>query len=380
MFQYLSELPSQVPLYIVASLLVFTPIVFIHELGHFLVARWCGIKVDTFSIGFGKELFGFNDRRGTRWRISAVPLGGYVKFTGDENAASVPDQDALDAIPEEDREGLFYFAALWKRVSVVLAGPIANFILAIAIIATLLGTVGRTELAPIVMDVIENMPAEKAGIKAGDRIVSINGREMETFTDIRRVVTLSTGNQLEIVVERDGEMVALIAVPERQETPDGLGGTQRTGMLGITGGGPGSEFIRREFSPGEAVIEAVEETGAIIEGTLKYIGRIFVGRESADQLSGPIGIVQMSKDVAERGGGLSLAQLAAILSVSIGLLNLFPIPMLDGGHLVFYAYEAIARRPLNAKTQEIAFRFGFAVIIILFMFVTFNDIVKQTGT
>ncbi len=380
MFQYLSELQSHVPLYIVASLLVFTPIVFIHELGHFLVARWCGIKVDTFSIGFGKELIGFNDRHGTRWRVSAIPLGGYVKFTGDENAASVPDQETLDAIPEKEREGLFHFAALWKRVCVVIAGPVANFILAIAIIATLLATLGRTELAPVVMGVIEGMPAESAGIEVGDRIVSINGRQIEKFNDIRRVVTLSTGTQLNIVIERGGETISLVAVPERKETPDGLGGTQRTGMLGITGGGEGSEQIRREFTPWEAVVEGVKETGAIIEGTLKYIGRIFVGRESVDQLSGPVGIVQMSKDVAERGGGLSLAQLAAILSVSIGLLNLFPIPMLDGGHLMFYAYEAIARRPLNAKTQEIAFRFGFAVIILLFMFVTFNDIVKQMAS
>ena len=380
MFQYLSELPSQVPLYIVAALLVFTPIVFIHELGHFLVARWCGISVDTFSIGFGKELFGFNDRRGTRWRLSAVPLGGYVKFTGDENAASVPDQETLDSIPEQDREGLFYFSPLWKRSAVVLAGPIANFILAIAIIASLLAVVGRPELAPVVMEVQENSPAERAGIQGGDRILSINGRQMDTFTDIRRVVTLATGDQLDIVVDRNGERVSLIAIPERRETPDGLGGTQRTGMLGITGGGPGSEYIFRNFGVGEAMLEAVEETGAIIEGTLKYIGRIFVGRESADQLSGPIGIIKISGDVADRGGGLSLAQLAAILSVSIGLLNLFPIPMLDGGHLIFYAYEAVARRPLAAKTQEIAFRFGFAVIILLFMFVTFNDIVKQTGT
>ncbi len=380
MFQFLSELPSHIPLYVVASLLVFTPIVFIHELGHFLVARWCGIKVDTFSIGFGRELFGFDDRRGTRWRLSAVPLGGYVKFTGDENAASVPDQETLDSIPEEEREGLFYFAPLWKRSSVVLAGPIANFILAIVIIATLLATVGRPELAPVVMEVQENSPAERAGIRDGDRILTINGRQMDTFTDIRRVVTLATGDELDIVVERNGEQLSLVAIPERRETPDGLGGTQRTGMLGIVGGGPGSEFIFREFGVGEAVVEAVEETGAIIEGTLKYIGRIFVGRESADQLSGPLGIIKISGDVADRGGGLSLAQLAAILSVSIGLLNLFPIPMLDGGHLVFYAYEAVARRPLGAKTQEIAFRFGFAIIILLFVFVTFNDIVKQTGT
>lgn len=380
MFESLAEILTSFPRYAVAALLVFTPIVFIHELGHFLVARWCGIKIDTFSIGFGRELFGFNDRHGTRWQFSAIPLGGYVKFSGDENAASVPDQATLDAIPEEERAGLFYFSALWKRVAVVAAGPIANFLLAIIIIASLFLTLGRPELAPKVTKVLPGLAAERAGIQPGDLIVNINGRDIETFTDVRRVVALSTGTELNIVVERNGEQVALVAVPTREETPDGLGGIQRTGMLGIQGGGPGSEYIFREFTVGEALVEAVEETGAIVEGTLVYIGRIFLGRESADQLSGPLGIAKMSGDVAEKGGGISLLNLAAILSVSIGLLNLFPIPMLDGGHLMFYAYEAVAGKPLDARAQDIGFRFGFAIVILLFLFVTFNDIVRFTGT
>jgi regulator of sigma E protease len=379
MMEYLPEFLTSFPRYIVAALLVFTPIVFIHELGHFLVARWCGIKIDTFSIGFGKELFGFDDRHGTHWQVSAVPLGGYVKFTGDDNAASVPDQAAIDAVPEEERVGLFYFAALWKRVAVVAAGPIANFLLAIAIIASLFLAFGRYELEPRVTEVLPDQPAEQAGIKKGDLILEINGRRIDTFTDVRRVVSLSTGNELAIVVERNGERVSLLAVPERRESPDGLGGVQRIGMLGIRGGGADAKYVLREYGPGEAVVEAVKETGAIIEGTLVYIGRIFVGRESADQLSGPLGIAKMSGDVVERGGGLSLLNLAAILSVSIGLLNLFPIPMLDGGHLMFYAYEAIAGRPLDAKAQDISFRFGFALVILLFLFVTFNDIVRFTG-
>jgi regulator of sigma E protease len=231
---------------------------------------------------------------------------------------------------------------------------------------------GRYELEPRVSSLSENMPAERAGLLVGDLILEIDGRTMETFTDIRRVVSLATGNELKILVDRDGERISFLATPERTETPDGLGGTQRIGMLGI--GGAGSNYVLREFGIAGAAREAVEETGAIIEGTLRYLGRIVAGRESADQLSGPAGIVKMSGDVAERGGGLSLVQLAAILSVSIGLLNLFPIPMLDGGHLMFYAYEAVAGRPLDAKTQEIAFRFGFALIIMLFLFVTYNDI------
>ncbi len=380
MFESISEILTSFPHYVLAALLVFTPIVFIHELGHFLVARWCGIRIDTFSIGFGRELFGFNDRHGTRWQISAIPLGGYVKFTGDENAASVPDQETLDAIPEEERAGLFYFSALWKRAAVVAAGPVANFLLAIVILASLFLTLGRPELEPRVNKVLPGMAAERAGIQPGDLIVEINGRKIETFTDVRRVVALSTGDQLNIIVDRNGERVALQAVPTREETPDGLGGTQRTGMLGIQGGGPGSKYVFREFTVGEALVEAVDETGSIIEGTLVYIGRIFTGRENADQLSGPIGIAKMSGDVAEKGGGISLLNLAAILSVSIGLLNLFPIPMLDGGHLMFYAYEAVAGRPLDARAQDISFRFGFAIVILLFLFVTFNDIVRLTGT
>ena len=380
MIEYISNLLTSIPYYFFAALLVFTPIVFIHELGHFLVARWCGIKIDTFSIGFGKELFGFNDKHGTRWQVSAIPLGGYVKFTGDENAASVPDQEAIDAVPVEEREGLFYFAALWKRVAVVAAGPIANFLLAIVIIASLFVTLGRPELAPRATQVLPNSAAERAGILPGDLIVEIDGRTIDTFTDVRRVVSLSTGNELNIVLDRSGERISVVATPERRETPDGLGGVQRVGMLGIMGGGEGAEYIFRTFGVGEALVEAVEETGAIVEGTLIYIGRIFIGRESADQLSGPIGIAKISGDVADRGGGLSLLNLAAVLSVSIGLLNLFPIPMLDGGHLMFYAYEAVAGRPLNARAQDIGFRFGFALVILLFLFVTFNDIVRLTGT
>lgn len=379
MIEFLTNSLTSLPYYFAAAFLVFTPIVFIHELGHFLVARWCGIRIDTFSIGFGKELFGFDDRHGTHWQVSAIPLGGYVKFTGDENAASVPDQAAIDAVPEGEREGLFYFSALWKRVAVVAAGPIANFILAIIIIASLFFTFGRPELAPRANEVLPGSAAEQAGMLPGDLILEIDGRTIETFTDVKRIVSLSTGNELHIVLDRNGERVSIVAVPQRKETPDGLGGVQKTGMLGITGGGPAGEYVFREFGVGEALVAAVEETGAIIEGTLTYIGRIFLGRESADQLSGPIGIGKMAGDVADRGGGLSLLNLAAILSVSIGLLNLFPIPMLDGGHLMFYAYEAVAGRPLNARAQDISFRFGFALVILLFLFVTFNDLVRLTG-
>jgi regulator of sigma E protease len=370
------------PAYILfGTLLVLTLVVFIHELGHFLVARWCGISVDIFSIGFGKELVGFDDRRGTRWRLSAIPLGGYVKFTGDENASSMPDAAALEAIPEERRAGLFHFAPLWKRAAIVAAGPIANFLLAISIFAVLFSTLGRPVTLPVVDSVVPDSPAEAAGIQPGDRIVAIDRSQIQSFSDIQRIVTLSSGDKLRIMVERGGERVELIATPERRERPDGFGGTQRIGMLGITASrlDASDEVTYQRYGPVEAVIEGVEETGEIIELTLTYVKRLFTGRESVDQLSGPVRIAHVSGVIASTAGLIGLINLSAILSVSIGLLNLFPVPMLDGGHLMFYAVEAVRGRPLSQRMQEMGFRIGFALVIMLFVFVTFNDIIKLAG-
>lgn len=365
--------------YILPALLVLTIVVFFHELGHFLVARWCGVSVDVFSIGFGKELFGFNDRRGTRWRLSAVPLGGYVKFTGDENAASMPDAAALEAVPEDRREGLFYFAPLWRRAAIVAAGPVANFILAIAIFAVLFSTLGRPISLPVVDSVMPESPAEAAGIQPGDRIVAIDGAPIESFSDIQRIITLASDDELAIMVERDGERVELTATPERREISDGFGGTQRVGVLGISRSIEEGEITYQRYGPVEAVVEGVQETGMIVERTLTYVKRLFTGRETVDQLSGPVRIAQVSGVVASSGGMVALLHLSAILSVSIGLLNLFPVPMLDGGHLVFYAIEGIRGRPLSPRMQEMGFRIGFALVIMLFVFVTFNDIVKLAG-
>jgi regulator of sigma E protease len=365
--------------YILPALLVLTIVVFFHELGHFLVARWCGVGVDAFSIGFGKELFGFNDRHGTRWRVSAIPLGGYVKFTGDENAASMPDTAALQAVPEDRRAGLFYFAALWKRAAIVAAGPFANFILAIAIFAVLFSTFGRPISLPVVDSVMPDSPAEAAGIAPGDRIVAIDGSAIQSFSDIQRIVTLASDDQLTISVERDGERVDLTATPERREIADGFGGTQRVGVLGISRSIAAEQVTYRRYGPLEAVVEGVNETGMIVERTMTYVGRLFTGRETVDQLSGPVRITQVTGVVASSGGMVALLHLTAILSVSIGLLNLFPVPMLDGGHLVFYAVEAVRGRPLSPRMQEMGFRVGFALVIMLFVFVTFNDIVKLAG-
>lgn len=358
---------------VIPALIVLTVVVFVHEMGHFLVARWCGIRVAAFSIGFGPEIVGFNDRSGTRWKLSAIPLGGYVRFAGDENAASMPDAEALARVPPAERQGLFHFAALWRRIAVVAAGPAFNFLFAIAIFFTIFATVGRQHVLPVVGSVEVGSPAERAGFVADDRIVSVDGEAVDSFSDIQDVVMLSAGIPLEVVVERNGEQVTVTATPERREVPDLAGRSHMIAALGIKSGRP--DFSTDD--PLTALSAAVSETTRIVETTLSYLRQLVTGRESADQLSGLIGIADISGAVASEGGWADLISLTAFLSVSIGLFNLFPIPMLDGGHLLFYLFEGLRGRPLSPRQQDIGFRIGFALIIFLFIFTTYNDITKR---
>lgn len=373
--ELLTSLPHVVALYVLPALIVLTAVVFVHEMGHFLVARWCGIRVAAFSVGFGRELIGFNDRKGTRWKLSAVPLGGYVRFEGDDNAASMPDLEQLEAMPPALRQGLFHFAPLWRRFLVVAAGPAANFILAILVFAAVFTLVGRPNVLPIAESVVQGSAAERAGFQPGDRILSVDGRGVDSFSDLQSIIMLSADETLSIVVQRDGKDVTLTATPERQEQPDKLGGTHRIGVLGITS----SAFSFERDPPLKAVVEGAHETWNIIDRTMTYISRLIRGRESADQLSGPIRIGQVSGAVATSGGITGLVYLTAVLSVSIGLFNLFPVPMLDGGHLLFYIIEALRGRPLSPRVQDLGFRIGFALVIMLFIFVTFNDIANLSG-
>lgn len=372
---FIVNLPSVLLDNVLPALVVLTAVVFVHEMGHFLVARLCGIRVAAFSIGFGRELFGYTDRRGTRWKVSAVPLGGYVKFEGDDNSASIPDPETLAATPISERAGLFHFSPLWKRFLVVAAGPASNFILAVLVFAGLFVLVGRPHILPIADTVMPASAAERAGIEPGDRIVSIDGNHIESFMDLQGIIMLAADEPLKIIVDRDGQDVTLTATPERQEMPDRLGGTHRIGVLGITG--PAGEFRRDD--PLTAIIEGGRETANIVDRTLTYIGRLLRGRESAEQLSGPIRIGQVSGAVVSSGGIPGLIYLSAVLSVSIGLFNLFPVPMLDGGHLFFYAIEGLRGRPLSPRVQDLGFRIGFALVIMLFIFVTFNDIANISG-
>ena len=359
--------------YLVPFLFVLTIVVFFHELGHFLVARWCGIKVLTFSIGFGPEIIGFYDRYGTRWKISAVPLGGYVKFFGDENAASVPDHEAAAAMTEEEKAVSFVHKPVGPRSAVVAAGPIANFILAIVIFAVVFMTIGKQTTSARVDSVQPASAAQTAGFKPGDLVLAINGEKIDSFADMQRIVSVSAGELLNIEVDRGGVHVTLKATPELRELKDNFGNRHRLGVLGISRSMAPGDIKTKKMGPLQAVVAGVQETWFVVDRTLSYLGGVFVGREAADQLGGPIRIAQVSGQVAS-AGFVALMHLTAVLSVSIGLLNLFPIPLLDGGHLLFYAIEAIRGRPLSERAQEVGFRIGLAIVVMLMIFATFNDI------
>jgi regulator of sigma E protease len=361
--------------YLIPFLAVLTVVVFIHELGHFLVGRWNGVKVEAFAVGFGPELFGRTDRHGTRWKFCAVPLGGYVKFFGDANEASVPDHAAADAMSASDRSVSFFHKRVGQRAAIVAAGPIANFLLAIAIFAGLFAIVGKQILQPRVETIQAGSAAEKAGFRPGDLILSIDGRRIESFTDMQRVVSASAGLTLTFVVDRGGAPVTLTAVPDLREVKDAIGGVQRIGILGLSRSNNPGDVVHKRYDPISAVGQGVYETWYVVERTMNYIIGIFTGRESPSQLGSVIQIAQVSGHAASISM-VALIQLAAVLSVSIGLLNLFPVPMLDGGHLVFYAAEAMRGKPLPERVQELGFRVGLVLLLALMLYATWNDLVR----
>ncbi|PCK81041.1 RIP metalloprotease RseP [Rhizobium sophoriradicis] len=363
---------------VVTFILVLSLLVFVHEMGHYLVGRWSGIRILAFSVGFGPEIFGFTDRHGTRWKISAIPLGGYVRFFGDEDVSSKPDNDGIAAMSEEDRARSFAGAKLWKRAATVAAGPIANFLLAIAIFAVLFSVYGRMIADPVVAEVAPDGAAAAAGILPGDLLVAIDGNKVETFDDVRRYVAIRPSQKITVTVERGGQKLDVPMVPQRTDRTDQFGNKIELGQIGIITNKEAGNFRLRTYTPLEAVREGVIESAGIVTGTFKYIANIFAGSMRADQLGGPIRVAQASGQMASLGIGAVL-QLAAALSVSIGLLNLMPVPVLDGGHLMFYAVEAVRGRPLGSKAQEIAFRIGLAMILTLMVFTTWNDISVSSG-
>lgn len=361
--------------YVVPFLFVLTIVVFFHELGHFLVARWCGVKVEAFSIGFGRALASWTDRKGTAWKIGWLPLGGYVRFLGDEDAISRPDPDNLAQLTRGDKENSFHFKPLYQRALIVAAGPVANFILAIVIFALLFMTLGEQKMPAQVEEVQAGSAAEAAGFEPGDIVVSVDGYSIGSFGDIQEIVSTSAGRSLDIAVERNGQRVALTAVPAAEVVVDRFGNEHRIGRLGLLRSNDPADITYVRYDPFSALWRGTGQTLFIVERTLDYIGGLFVGTEDASQLSGPLGIAKVSGEVA-RLGFSALVNLAAILSISIGLLNLFPIPMLDGGHLLYYAVEAVRGRPLGERAQELGFRLGLALVLSLMLFATWNDLAK----
>jgi regulator of sigma E protease len=365
--------------YLVPFLFVLSLVVFFHELGHFLVARLCGVRILVFSIGFGPEIIGFNDRHGTRWKVAAIPLGGYVKFFGDENASSVPDASRLETMDSAERAQSFFFQPVLKRAAIVVAGPMANFVLAIAIFSVIFMLYGKQTMNARVDAVQPGSAAATAGFQPGDVVVAIDGQAIDNFADMQRIVSESAGDALSIKVERQGAPLVLEATPVLKEVKDNFGNVHRVGILGITRSMAPEDLKFQPVSPPQAVLMGAQETWFVVDRTLTYIGGVIVGREAADQLGGPIRIAQISGQVATIGF-VALIHLAAVLSVSIGLLNLFPIPLLDGGHLLFYSIEAMRGRPLSERAQEVGFRIGLAIVVMLMIFATFNDIVHLAAS
>jgi regulator of sigma E protease len=365
--------------YIIPFLFVLTIVVFFHELGHFLVARWAGVKVLTFSLGFGPELAGFNDRHGTRWKISAIPLGGYVKFFGDESEASTPSSETLSAMTAEERAGSFHHKKVGPRAAIVAAGPIANFLLAIVIFTCLFTFFGKPSTTARVDKVEAGSAADKAGFQAGDIVTSIDGKAIGSFSEMQRIVGTRAGEQLSFTIKRGDSSLQIQGTPQQREVKDSFGNVHRLGVLGITRATNPGDVVTERVDPGTALVLGVKETWFVVERTIAYIGGVFTGREAADQVGGPIRIAQISGQVATIGV-VALIHLAAVLSISIGLLNLFPVPLLDGGHLLFYAVEAVRGRPLSERAQEMGFRIGLGLVLMLMVFATYNDILHLAAS
>jgi regulator of sigma E protease len=388
---------GQTLLYIVPFLLVLTFIITIHELGHFLVARAFGVKVDRFSIGFGKTIVARTDKRGTEWRLAWLPLGGYVKFSGDLDASSVPDQAGLAELRQrviaENGAGAerdyFHFKPVWQRALIVAAGPAANFLLAMVLFTILFSVIGEQIVAPRVARVAPDTPAAAAGFQPRDLIVAVNGRPVTEGAEVTRIVIMSAGDPLRFTVDRGGERFILTATPERRVEEDELAGRVRIARIGLEMAPLQEDYTFRRLNPVEAAAKGVDTIGDTVSTTGTYIGRIFTGKESGDLLNGPVGIAKAAGGVTRQAVAanpdpgfmalnlaLTFLQFAAIVSIGIGIVNLLPIPVLDGGHLLFYGYEAVARRPVPANVQEVGYRVGLALLVGLMLFATWNDLQK----
>jgi len=363
--------------YILPFSVIMSAIVFFHELGHYYVGRWCGVKIEAFSLGFGPELFAHVDKRGTRWRLALFPLGGYVKFLGDANAASTPDAAAAGLSPADQKRTLAGQPVL-KRAAIVAAGPIANFILAMVLFTGLFMGFGRSEHTARVGMVELTSPAGRAGFLVGDLIKSIDGQPVVTFQDVQQAAMLNTGLTMTFVVDRGGVDTTLQAAPEITMVDQGVLGKRRVGHLGLGSSRDPADVKFARCSPVACVGWAGEQVVFISRATGAYVWGLFAGRESIDQVSGPIAISHIAGEIA-KVSLWELVNLAALFSVSVGLMNLLPIPLLDGGHLMFYVFEGLRGRPLSDRVQQAGMRVGIALVACLVVFTTTHDLLRLIG-
>ncbi|HEX9946271.1 MAG TPA: RIP metalloprotease RseP [Allosphingosinicella sp.] len=357
-----------IPWTILSFLLVIGPLIFVHELGHYFVGRWFGVKADVFSIGFGREILGWTDRRGTRWKVAWLPLGGYVKFAGDMNATSQPSSEWL-ALPAEERAQTFQAKPVWQRFLIVFAGPATNFLAAILILTGFHLAYGDARTPPVIGTFTQGSPAAAAGVRVGDRIVSIDGKAVERFEDILPVVALKIDGPLRLDIERQGRRFQVDVQPRMLVEKDRFGNESRRAFLGIGAG----EQMLTPVSPLGAVGAAVRQCWVVVATTVRGLGQIVTGRRSVKEMGGPLKIAKFSGEQASMGL-LAFLWFLAVISINLGFINLLPIPMLDGGHLFFYSIEAIRRKPLRPEAQEWAFRTGLAALLTLMILVTFNDL------
>ena len=355
-------------LYVVGFLLVLGPLVFVHEYGHYIVGRWCGVKVDAFSIGFGRKIVGWTDKRGTEWKIGWLPLGGYVQFAGDRDAVSQPDAEWQN-LPPAERSHTFPAQPVWKRAAIVLAGPLTNFLFAIAIFAAFNMAYGVPATPPVIGGVEAGSAADAAGLKAGDRIARINGQAIERFDEIPGAIAFDLGQPASIDIARGSERIAIVLRPRIIAETDAFGNRSERAIIGIRSGAP----VYAPAGPLTAIEASAAQTWGIVRLTGKILGQFLTGQRSVKEMGGPLRIAKQSGEMATLGVA-TLIFFAAFVSINLGFINLLPLPMLDGGHLLFYAYEAIRRRPAPAEAQEWAFRFGFVAIVTVMLVVTFNDL------
>ncbi len=362
--------------YIFPFLIVLGIVVFIHEFGHYIVAKMCKVKVEEFSIGFGKEIWGFNDKSGTRWKISLIPLGGFVKMYGDANEASAKPDEKVEELSDEEKKFTFHYQPKYKKIPIIFAGPLANYIFSVLVIWGIFAFVGKIVIPPVVGDVIANTAASEAGMQKGDRILSINGKNIESFIDIQRIVSSAYEGNVELQVKRGESLVDLSVKPRVVEEKDKYGNVSRKVLLGVISVQK-TDVLATNLGAKEAFTSAVKEVYDTTENTLLAVWQMIKGVRSADELGGPIRIAEVSGEIANsEGGSIDFLFFIAILSVNLGLINLLPIPLLDGGQIVFYTIEAIIRKPIGDKAQDIFARIGYAFIITLMVFATWNDITR----